>query len=204
MMFKDRYEAGKQLAEKLSKYKNKKEVIVLGIPRGGIEVAFAIAKKLKAKLSMIITKKIAYPTNPEFAIGAASIEGYVIDEGYTHNGEKYMKNEIKKIMKEIKGRYKKYIRKVPRLNDKIVIIVDDGLATGHTTMAAVKYARSKNPKKIIVAVPVASQEAYEKVKKISDEIICLNIPTAFFAVGNFYQNFEQLTDEDVVSYLKGR
>ena len=201
MLFRNRIQAGKQLAEKLSAYKNKKDVVVLGIPRGGIEVAFAVAKELNAKLSVIITKKITYPTNPEFAIGAASLDSYVIDEDYKH-AEKALKDDIKKLMSEIKSRYKKYTNTAPKLEGKTIVIVDDGLATGHTMEAAIGYARSKKPKKIIAAVPVSSQEAYEPIKKLADQIVCLSIPINFFAVGSFYLEFGQLSDEDVISYLK--
>src|SRR3989338_8045493 len=202
MLFKNRIQAGKKLAEKLAEYKNKKDILVLGIPRGGIEVASAVAKELNAELSVIITKKITYPSNPEFAVGAASLGSYVIDEDYKH-AEKRLKEDIKKLMSEIKSRYKKYTNgKIPILKGKTIIIADDGLATGHTMLAAIKYARSKKPKKIIAAVPVSSQEAYESVKKLADKIVCLDIPINFFAVGNFYQEFGQLTDGDVILYLK--
>ena len=198
MLFKNRIQAGKKLAEKLAEYKNKKDILVLGIPRGGIEVASAVAKELNAELSVIITKKITYPSNPEFAVGAASLGSYVIDEDYKH-AEKTLKEDIKKLMSEIKSRYKKYTNgKIPILKGKTIIIADDGFATGHTMLAAIKYARSKKPKKIIAAVPVSSQEAYESVKKLADKIVCLDIPINFFAVGNFYQEFGQLSDEDVI------
>ena len=202
MLFKNRIQAGKKLAEKLAEYKNKKDILVLGIPRGGIEVASAVAKELNAELSVIITKKITYPSNPEFAVGAASLGSYLIDEDYKH-AEKTLKEDIKKLMSEIKSRYKKYTNgKIPILKGKTIIIADDGLATGHTMLAAIKYARSKKPKKIIAAVPVSSQEAYESVKKLADKIVCLDIPINFFAVGNFYQEFGQLSDGDVIKYIK--
>ena len=105
--------------------------------------------------------------------------------------------------KEIIRRYKEYTNgKMPKLKDKIVIIVDDGLATGYTMLAAIKYVKSKNPKKVVAAVPVAAQDSLEKVKKIVDEVICLHVPVFFGAVGSFYQDFMQLDDKEVRSYLE--
>ena len=202
MLFKNRIQAGKQLAEKLSAYKNKKDVIILGIPRGVVEVAFSVAKALKAPLSVVVTKKIGHPFNPELAIGAVSPDNYIIDEDY-RDKEGYAKKAIKELNAEIKNRYKLYTEgKLPQLKNKIAVVVDDGLATGHTMLAAIKYVKSKNPKKVIAAVPVAAQDSYEKVKSIADEVICLHVPVFFNAVGSFYQEFEQLEDKEVISYLE--
>lgn len=202
MLFRNRIEAGRKLAKKLANYKNKKDVMVLGIPRGGVEVAFSVAKALKAQLSVVVTKKIGHPFNPELAIGAVSPDNYIIDEDY-RDEEGYAKKAIKELNAEIKNRYKKYTQgKLPQLKDKIAVVVDDGLATGYTMLAAIKYVKSKSPKKIIVAVPVAAQDSYEKVKKIADEVICLHVPIFFSAVGSFYKEFEQLEDEEVKEYLE--
>ena len=204
MRFKDRHEAGQRLAEKLKEYRNKKDIIVLGIPRGGVEVAFEVAKRLKATLSIVVTKKIGHPFEAEFAIGSVSPGNYIVDEKYGDEaGKDYIKNTVKEMNKEIKRRYRAYTKgKMPEIKNKIIIVVDDGLATGFTMLAAVKYARSKNPKKLIVAIPVAAQDSFEKVKEASDEIICLHIPSFFGAVGSFYQDFMQLEDEEVKSYLE--
>ncbi|MBW2976620.1 phosphoribosyltransferase [Candidatus Woesearchaeota archaeon] len=204
MLFKDRHDAGKQLAEKLKQLRNKKDVVVLGIPRGGVEVAFSIAKMLKVPLSIVVTKKIGHPNEPEFAIGAASLDNYIIDENYSREaGEDYISHSIKEISREIRRRYKKYTKgKIPQLKNKIVVIVDDGLATGYTMLAAVKYVKSKKPKKVIVAVPVAAQESFEKVREISDEVVCLGVPAFFSSVGSFYRNFAQLEDGEVIFYLE--
>ena len=202
MQFRNRLDAGKQLAEKLSAYKNKKDVIVLGIPRGGVEVAFSVAKALKAPLSVVVTKKIGHPFNPELAIGAVSPDNYIIDEDYKDK-EGYAKKAIKELNAEIKKRYNLYTKgKLPQLKNKIVVVVDDGLATGHTMLAAIKYVRSKSPKKVIAAVPVAARDSFEKVKKIADEAICLHVPIFFSAVGSFYHEFKQLDDEEVRNYLE--
>lgn len=204
MLFKNRHEAGKKLAEKLKKYKNKKDVIVLGIPRGGVEVAFDIAKILKVPLSIVVTKKIGHPTESEFAIGAVSPGNYIVDESYSKKvGEKYIKKTVREMNREIKRRYKTYTRgKLPQIKNKVAIVVDDGLATGYTMLAAIKYIKSKNPKKLIVAIPVSAQESFKKVKQTVDEVICLHIPAFFGAVGSFYQDFLQLEDEEVKFYLE--
>jgi len=204
MIFKNRREAGKKLTNKLKKYKNKKEVIVLGIPRGGVEVAFEVAKILKVPLSVVVTKKIGHPFESEFAIGAVSPGNYIVDEGYGKEAKKeYIKKTVREMNKEIKRRYKEYTKgKLPQLKNKIVIVVDDGLATGYTMLAAIKYVKSKNPKKIIVAVPIAAQDSFEKVKQVVDELICLEVPGFFFAVGSLYQEFSQLEDKEVRFYLE--
>ena len=205
MQFANRHEAGKKLAERLKKYKNKKEVIVLGIPRGGVEVAFDIARDLKVALSVLVTKKIGYPSDPEFAIGAVGPGGhYKISERYAAEaGKDYIKNTVKELSKEISRRYKDYTGgKPPNLKDKAVILADDGLATGFTMMAAIEYAKSQKPKRVIVAVPVSAQDSFEKAKKEADEIICLHIPVFFGSVGSFYRDFKQLDDKDVKFYLK--
>jgi len=204
MIFANRHEAGQKLAKKLSKYKNKKGVIVLGIPRGGVEVAFDIAKKLKVHLSIVVTKKIGHPFDSELAIGAASPGNYIVDEEYKNEaGEVHIKKAVKELNREIGRRYYSYIKgKKPELKNKIVILVDDGLATGFTMLAALKYVKSQNPKKIIVAVPVAAQDSFEKVKIQADELICLQIPVFFSAVGSFYQDFMQLEDKEVKFYLE--
>lgn len=202
MIFKDRHDAGKQLAKTLLKYKSKKDVVVIGIPRGGVEVAFDTAKTLKVTLGIIVTKKIPHPNEPEFAIGAVSLGNYIINEDFKDLD--YIKKTVREMNREIKRRYKEYTKgKFPDLENKIVIIVDDGLATGYTMLAAIKYARSKNPKKIIVAVPVAAQDSFEKAEQIADEVICLHVPKFFDAVGSFYQEFDQLEDDEVRFYLKG-
>src|SRR3989338_4791256 len=205
MIFQDRHEAGKKLAEALKKYKGKKDVIVLGIPRGGVEVAFSIAKALKVPLSIIVTKKIGHPFESEFAIGAVSPgNNYIIEENYVKEaGEEYIKNTVKEMNAEIKRRYKEYTQgKLPQLKNKIVIIVDDGLATGYTMFAAIKYAKSQNPKKLIAAIPVAAQDSFEKAMQMADEVVCLHVPAFFAAVGAFYKDFAQLEDEEVKSYLE--
>ncbi|MEK6869610.1 MAG: phosphoribosyltransferase family protein, partial [Nanoarchaeota archaeon] len=117
--------------------------------------------------------------------------------------EGYAKKAIKELNAEIKKRYKKYTQgKLPQLKNKIVIVVDDGLATGYTMLAAIKYVKSKSPKKVIVTIPVAARDSYEKVKAIADEVVCLHVPIFFSAVGSFYKEFKQLEDKEVKQYVK--
>ncbi len=208
--FQNREEAGKQLSKKLLKYKNSKNAIVLAIPRGGVVVGYEIAKALKIKLDIIVTKKLGYPGNPELAIGAVSLRGKIILDDViveTHKiSKRYIDSEVKEIEREIERRHNEYRGKkpFPNLKNKTVIIVDDGIATGYTTLAAIKYVKSQGAKKIILAVPVMPESTYQSLKKEADEIICLNISEYFLAISQFYNEFSQLEDEDVKRLVVGR
>lgn len=208
--FKDRYMAGRLLAKRLSRYKTKKNAIVLAIPRGGVIVGFELAKELAIMLDIIVTKKIAYPGNPEYAIGAiASGNVVLLDESIisTHKIRKsYLNSEIKDIKLEIQRRYKEYGLKKPiaNLNNKSVIIVDDGIATGYTTKASIKYAREQKVEKVILAIPVMPRDTYEEIRLLVDEIVCLNIVDNFFAISQFYEKFPQVEDEEVKRCLLNR
>jgi len=205
MLFKNRFDAGEKLAEKLEDYKN---AIILAIPRGGLEIALPIAKKTNSKVEAIVARKIATPQDPELAIGAVTPDGEAV------YNETYVKQldltdmELGILEKEARHeairRDKVYsIGKKASLKGKTAIIVDDGLATGYTMLAAVKSAKKYKPKKIIAAVPVASGSAYELVKKECDEIVCLHVSDSWaFAVAAFYEEFPQLTDEEVIELLR--
>ncbi len=205
-MFQDRLDAGRQLAAKLSKYKGRKDTVVLGIPRGGVEVAYAVARELGVKLGIAVAKKIPFPGNPELAVGAVAFGGVVsMEDSFVFSqgaGKDYIDSEVKRLTTEIKRRYLAYSADFPKVKNKIAVVVDDGMATGHTVMAAVRAVRKGEPKKIIVAVPVSSRQAAEMVSAEADELICLDTPDFFMAVGEFYRNFPQLTDEDVINYIK--
>ncbi len=205
-MFQDRLDAGKQLAAKLLKYRGKKDAIVLGIPRGGVEVAYAIAKELKVKLGIAVAKKIPFPGNPELAVGAVAFGGVVsMEDSFAFGqgvGRDYIDGEIKRLTAEIKRRYSAFGAGFPEVKGKIAVVVDDGMATGHTVLAAVRAVKKGKPKKIVVAVPVSSRQATDLVKAESDDVICLDIPYYFMAVGEFYRSFPQLADEEVVEYIR--
>ncbi|MBI2558778.1 phosphoribosyltransferase [Candidatus Woesearchaeota archaeon] len=208
MHFKNRREAGMMLAEKLKDYRNEKAAIVLAIPRGGVEVGYEIAKSLKVKLDVIVTKKIGLPGNEEFAIGSVGPDKKVILDEATvkvyNVSEEQIHEMAREIGKEIERRYKAYKGKyeLQNLKGKTIILTDDGIATGFTAKAAISYIKSKNPKKIILAVPVAPSRFNEDIKKDVDKFVCLHSADRFFAIGQFYDEFPQLSDEEVKGCLR--
>lgn len=204
MVFMDRFAAAKELAKKLQKYKHNKNAVILAIPRGGLQTGYALAKELNLKLDIILTKKIGYPGNEEYAIGSVSLKSIFINEKHKDISNDYINSEIKKIRKTIKERYQKYLgdKKPTTLKDKIVIITDDGVATGSTILAAIDLVKQENPKRIIVAVPVGPADTIRLLKKKADEVICLLVPETFFAIGQFYQEFFQVEDEEAIRLLK--
>ena len=195
-MFQDRIDAGRQLAAKLSKYKGKKDVLVLGILRGGVEVAYAIARELKVKLGIAVSKKLAFPGNPELAIGAVSFGGVVsLDDSFVLRygvGKDYIEAEKKKLAAEIKRRYLAYGVKFPNVKGKTAVVVDDGMATGHTVMAAVRAVRKGKPKKIIVAVPVSSQQAAELLGQRLTMLSALTLRSSSWQLGSYTGAFHSL------------
>ncbi|MBI2608886.1 MAG: phosphoribosyltransferase [Deltaproteobacteria bacterium] len=207
MLFHDRKDAGLRLSEKLKSYKKNKDTIVLGIPRGGIVVAYEIAKELHLPLGVIITKKMGAPYNPELAIGAVDEEGNAfINEDVCKDlgvSKEYLNQEKEKEQKKAKLTIKKFCKnkKLLSLKNKTAILVDDGLATGASMMAAIHSAKKKQAKKIIVAVPVGALESVEKISHEADEVVCLEAPSYFGAVSTFYTFFNQTTDEEVVELL---
>lgn len=199
--FINRIEAGKQLAGRLKKYKND-PVILLAVPRGGVPVAYAVAKETGLPLELILTKKIGHPGNKEYAIGAASLTDYFIIP-HENVSQDYIKKEVERIRLRLKEMYVNFKSTLDfgSLYGKTVIIIDDGVATGNTLLATVKLIRKSNPAKIVIAVPVASESAVQKLAEEADEVITLFIPTVFYGVGAFYDNFEQVSDEEVLFYL---
>lgn len=202
-MFKDRFDAARQLTRRLLKYKGKKDVIILAIPRGGLQIGNPLAKALQLPLDIVLTKKIGYPGNREYAIGAVSLKGEIINPEVEVSSQ-YIKEQIKELRKKLKERYQLYRgkKKPVSLKGKVVIITDDGVATGSTLLAAIELGRKENPKRIIVAVPVGPYNTIEKLTGKADEVICLYIPEAFFAIGAFYEQFPQVEDEEAIRLLK--
>jgi len=202
-MWKDRKEAGKKLALVLKKYKGKKNILVLGIPRGGVEVAFEVGQFLKAELGVVVTKKLPFPGQEEAAMGAVDRDGEVIlDEASVVMygiGKEYIEQEKGRIVKEIIRRYEEFGE--PKIKDKIVIVVDDGIATGQTMKAALLFVKRKMAKKVVLAVPVAMEDVLGELGQNADEVVCLHQPKMLRAVGQFYENFEQVSDEKVKEFL---
>lgn len=200
-MFRDRKEAGELLAAKLKKYQNESG-IVLAVPRGGVPLAYIVAAELGFPIEVVLTKKIGHPMNKEYAIGAASLSDYFVIP-HSDVSEKYIEQELKTIRTRLKEMYKKFMGdKVPQnIDGKTVIVIDDGMATGNTLMGTVELIRKSRPAKIIIGVPVASKEAVKKISKEVDEVVVLLVPETFYGVGEFYENFDQVSDEDVIFYL---
>ncbi|MCL4436714.1 MAG: phosphoribosyltransferase [Thaumarchaeota archaeon] len=207
MVFRDRVDAGKRLADKLSRYQSK-DVVVLAIPRGGVVVGFEVAGDLGAPLSVIIPRKMGAPGNPELAIGAVTEEGDTyIDSTIVRSlgvTQSYIDEVKQQEVEEIKRRMKTYLgdRPRPELKGKIVILVDDGIATGATMKAAIRTVRRHDPAELVVAVPVAPPETAESLKELADSVVCLETPSFFYAIGQFYQEFDQVGDTEVIRLLR--
>jgi putative phosphoribosyl transferase len=211
-MFKNRAEAGRELARKILKdleiEKIRSKTVVLAIPRGGVVIGKELARALNCPLDVMITKKIGAPGNPELAIGAVGPSGEeVIDEQLAARvgaDEKYIKNQKAEIRKEIKRQKKELRGDRPPLafKKKVIVLTDDGVATGATMLAGIEVLRQHQPQKIIVAVPVIARDTLAKIEKQADAVIYLEAPLMFFAVGQFYQNFPQISNKEVKEILK--
>ena len=201
-ILKDRIEAGLLLSEKLIKYQNS-DSLVLAVPRGGVPVGYVIAKRLNLPLDIVLSKKIPHPLNNEFAIGAVSVDSMIVDE-HRDVPKNYINEEIIRLRKSLQEKYRLYRgnREPIDIKDKNVIVVDDGIATGNTLLASITMLRKRNPKKIIVAVPVLPEDVVEKFKNEADELVYLMAPEYFRGVGGFYEKFNQVEDEEVIRQLR--
>lgn len=205
MRFRDRAEAGKRLAEALAGYANK-DVVVYALPRGGVVLGYEIARSLHAPLDLVITRKIGYPGNEECAVCAVAEDGDMICDSAAASqmDQEWLKGQAEKQMLEATRRRQVYLqgRKMQSCGGKVAVIVDDGVATGLTILLAIIEVRHQGPEKIVVAVPVSSAGAAERIREEADEFIALQIPTSFMAVGEFYEQFPQLDDDEVIRLMK--
>lgn len=204
---KDRPEAGRLLAEKLTTYANRDDVMVLALPRGGVPVAYEIAMRLKAPLDVFIVRKLGVPWQPELAMGAIASGGVLVlnEEVVTAYGiseDEIALVEIKE-KEELARRERAYRGDQPALDvhGRTVILVDDGIATGTTIRAALVALRKLHPVRIVVAVAVAPKSTYEELKAEADQVVCLLAPEVFYAISMWYERFEQTTDEEVRNLL---
>jgi len=206
-MFKDRRESGLQLAERLSGYKGRAQVVVLGLPRGGVVTAFEIARTLGASFDVLIVRKIGFPGQPELAVGALSETGAVVlNEKVISYGvsKEYIDSEVQRQKEEIARRIARYRdgRRLENLTGRTVILVDDGVATGATIKAAIATLKEEDIARLVAAVPVAPPETAGELASLVDEFVCLSTPAGFMAVGGYYNDFTQVTDEEVAEILR--
>jgi len=205
--FKDREEAGKELARGLAEFSGR-NVVVLGMPRGGVVIAKEVAEALDGTLDIVVTRKIGAPGEPEFALGAVTQEGDVIVDSraaesvgatseYLREEARRKRSEVQERMRSLRGE-----RPYPSLEGKTVIIVDDGIATGNSMRAAIQSVKKRGPKEVVVGVPVAPREAVAQLSAEGARVICLEQPRFFYAIGEFYQDFEQVEDSEVRRLLE--
>jgi putative phosphoribosyl transferase len=208
-MFKNRTEAGRKLAARLLEYKNQ-QPLVLALPRGGVPVAYEVAAALDAPLDVIVVRKLGAPGQPELGIGAV-VDGdhpqSVLNEdvmSLLHVSDAYLAREVAVELQEIRRRQERYRggRPPAPIEGRTVIVVDDGIATGGSVRAALRGVRRAHPRRLVLAVPVAPPDTIAALQAEADVIVCLNAPEFFHAVGQFYANFTQTTDEEVIELLE--
>ena len=206
--FEDRKDAGRALAARLRQYSGRSDVVVLALPRGGVPVAFPVAEALDAPLDLFLVRKLGTPGHRELAMGAIASGGTRVlnDEVVKWYGispaaiDAVAREEEQELVRR-EAAYREG-RDAPSLEGRIVILIDDGLATGSTMMAAVKAVRQRDPAKVIVAVPVGARDTCEALSTVADEVVCVRTPEPFSAVGQWYLDFDQTTDEEVRQLLR--
>jgi putative phosphoribosyl transferase len=204
-MFADRTDAGRRLARALISYKGQ-PVVVFALPRGGVVLGVEVARALESPLDLIVVRKIGHPQSPEYAIGAITEDGDVVlnpDEASMLD-RSWIMGSAEAELREAHRRRAVFLRDGDRIpaDGKIAIIVDDGLATGLTMEASIRQLRKQHPQKVIVAVPVAAKETVDRLRPKVDDMVVLYIPPMLGAVGAFYEDFSQVSDEDVIALLK--
>lgn len=204
-MFEDRKDAGERLAKALKKYKDRK-VLVLGIPRGGVEVAYHVATYLGAEFSMLVARKLPYPYNPEAGFGAITEDNSIF---MFKNAERELsKKEIEKIIEEQKQEVKRRVERLrkgkplPEISGREVILIDDGLAMGSTMRTAIMLCKNRKAERIVVAVPVSGRDIARDIGEMVDEIVVLEKPLFFYAVAQVYNNWYDVSDEEVLEIMK--
>lgn len=207
MRFRSREHAAELLAERLSADYNDKNPLVLGIPRGAMPMARIIADRLGGELDVVLVHKLGHPDHPELAIGAIDESGVTLLSDWASDIDpEYLEAEKTRQLSMLRKRRAQYTPLRPPVDphDRIVIVVDDGIATGSTMTVALRAIRAKKPKKLVSAVGVASARAAETMARECDAVVCLSVPVDFYAVGQFFDDFTQVSDRDVIEILRGR
>ena len=205
-MFADRTEAGRRLVGALGHLEGE-DVVILGVPRGGVEVAAEVARGHGWPLDIVIPRKVGAPMNPELGLGAVAPGVRVLDERMIQQlgvGPDYLEREIAAQEEEIRRRTEAYRkgREAVEVSGKVAVVVDDGVATGGTAAAALRWARAQSASRVVLAIPVAPREAITRLSKDADQVVCLATPDPFFAVGQWYEAFPQTSDREVVDLLE--
>ena len=202
-MFQDRYDAAGRLAARLLRYRDE-DGIVLAIPRGGVPIGTVVARELNFPLEVALAKKIGHPANREYAIGVVTLAGASVNANAAGVSESYIREETARLQTRLRESLRLFMagRPLTPLAGKTVVVVDDGIATGHTMLGTVEAIRAGKPGQLIVAVPVASPQAAQLVRPLVDEFICLALPPDFRAVGHYYVDFEQVSDDEVIELLR--
>jgi len=206
--FRDRAEAGRQLAGLLQEYAGRDDVVVLALPRGGVPVASEVARALGAPLDVLVVRKLGVPGHEELAMGAIASGGAIVLDDSTIRALKIGDDELRRTVaaeeRELERRESAYRsgRERPSLEGKAVVLIDDGLATGATMRAAVRAVQGQRPAKVVVAVPVAARQTRAELERLVDEVVCAVTPPSFRAVGVWYENFSQVADDDVRELLE--
>jgi predicted phosphoribosyltransferase len=203
MHFKNRDEAAKQLAGRLAAYKGQNPLI-LGVPRGAVPMARTIADALLGELDVVLVRKLRAPGQPELAIGAVDEAGTVLKGRYFHIADDdYVRDEIRAQQGVMRARREMYTRAQKAIDPagRVVVIVDDGIATGSSMVAAIRSVRARKPRKLIVAIGVAPAQSLARIQAEADEVVCLGTPADFYAVGQFFDDFSEVNDDMVVAAL---
>ena len=205
-MFRDRWEAGKRLAAALESYRGRRGAVVLAVPRGGLPVGAVIARELHLPLDAMLTKKIGHPANPEVAVGAVALTGEEISSNAEELGvpEDYLREQVELLRSELRRRHALYLGSGESLPvaGRTVLLVDDGAATGLTLKAAAGALKNAGAARVVVAVPIAPPDALRVLRSQADEVVCLETPLDFRAVGQFYNDFSEVSDDQAIAILR--